>query len=91
MEKYKKVIKYNKFKVPAPTSNEKFELLDGSCSVSDIRDYFKYIIKKHKLLTDNPPISVNVNKTENRITFRIKKGYYLELLTPETMKLIGNI
>ena len=31
-----------------------------------------------------------VNKTENRITFEIKTGYYLELLTPETMKLLGN-
>ena len=91
MEKYKKVIKHNKFKVPAPIWNEKLELLDVSCSVSDIRDYFKYIIKKHKPLTDNPPISVHENKIENRITFRIKKGYYLELLTPETMKLIGNI
>ena len=30
-----------------------------------------------------------VNKIENRITFEIKTGYYLELLTPETMKLIG--
>ena len=90
MDKYKKVTKYNKFKAPAPPWNEKFELLDGSCSVSDIRDYFKYIIKKHKPLTGNSP-NVHVNKIENRITFRIKKGYYLELLMPETMKLIGNI
>ena len=32
-----------------------------------------------------------VNKIENRITNKIKIGYYLELLTPQTMKLIGNI
>ena len=31
-----------------------------------------------------------INKIENRITFKIKSGYYLELLTPETMKLLGN-
>ena len=31
-----------------------------------------------------------VNRIENRITFKIKSGYYLELLTPETMKLLGN-
>ena len=31
---------------------------------------------------------IYVNKIENRITFKIKSGYYLELLTPETMKLL---
>ena len=29
---------------------------------------------------------IHVNKVENRITFKIKTGYYLELLTPETIK-----
>ena len=33
----------NKFKIPAPTWNDKFELPDGSNSVSDIQDYFEYI------------------------------------------------
>ena len=33
---------------------------------------------------------VYVNKIENRITLRIKTGYYLELLTPETIKLLGS-
>ena len=41
-------------------------------------------------MTDNPPVRTYVNKIENRITFRIKTGYYLQLLTPETMKLIGS-
>ena len=41
-------------------------------------------------MTDNPPIRVYVNKIENRITFKIKTGYYITLLTPETMKLLGN-
>ena len=33
---------------------------------------------------------IYVNKIENRITFKIKAGYYLELLTPETIKLLGS-
>ena len=43
----KKSYKNNKFKISAPTWNEEFELPDGSYSVSDIQDYFKYILKKH--------------------------------------------
>ena len=82
--------KNSKFKILAPTWNDKFELPDGSYSVSDIQYYFDYIIKTHKEKTDNPPIGICVNKIEHRITFRIKTGYYLELSTPETMKLLGN-
>ena len=33
---------------------------------------------------------IYLNKIENRITFKIKTGYYLELLTPETMKILGS-
>ena len=77
----------NRFKISAPTWNEKFELLDGSHSVSDIQDYFEYILKKHSENVDNPSIRIYVNKMENRITFKIKSGYYLELLTPDTIKL----
>ena len=80
----------NKFKISAPTWNEKFELPDGSYSISDIQDYFEYIKKKHSENVDNPPIRIYVNRIENRITFKIKSGYYLELLTPETMKLLGS-
>ena len=47
-------------------------------------------VKKHETVTDNPSIMVYVNKIENRITFKIKTRYYLELLTPETMKVLGN-
>ena len=50
--------------------------------------WVEYIIKKHETVTHNPPISIYVNKIENKIIFRIKTGYYLELLTPETMKLL---
>ena len=80
----------NKFKISVPTWNEKFELPDGSYSVSDLQDYFEYILKKHSENVDSPPIRIYVNKIENRITFKIKSGYYLELLTTETMKLLGS-
>ena len=63
---------------------------DESNSVSDIRDYFEYILKKHGENIDNPSVKKYVNKIENRITFRIKNGYSLKLLTPETMKLLGS-
>ena len=63
---------------------------DGSYLISDIQDYFEYILKKHSESVDNPSIKVYINKIENRITFKIKNGYYLELLTPETMKLLGS-
>ena len=78
----------NKFKISAPTWSEEFELPHGSYSVSDIQDYFEYILKKHSESVDNPSIRIYVNKIQNRITFKIKNGYYLELLTPETMKLL---
>ena len=78
----------NKFKISAPTWNEEFTLSDGSYSVSDIQDYFQYILKKHGENTDKPSIQINVNKIENRITFKIKNGYSLKLLTKETMKLL---
>ena len=78
----------NKFKISAPTWNEEFELPDGSYSISDIQNYFEYTLKKHSESVDNLPIKIYVNRIENRITFKIKSGYYLELLTPETMKLL---
>ena len=65
-------------------------LPDLSYSISDIQDYFEYILKEHSESVDNSPIRIYVNRTENRITFKIKSGYYLELLKPETMKLLGS-
>ena len=53
MEKYKNT-KIKKFEKSAATWNEKFELPDGSYSVSDIQDYFECILKKHGKMTDNP-------------------------------------
>ena len=90
VEKYKKSYKNNKLKISAPTWNEEFELHDGSYFVSDIQDYFGYIIKKHETVTGNPSRMIYVNKIENRITFKIKTEYYFQLLTTETMKLLGS-
>ena len=80
----------NKFKRSAPTWNDKFELPDGSYSVSDIQDCFEYIFKKQGENTDKPPVQIYVNKIEKRVTFKIKDGYSLELLTHETIKLLGS-
>ena len=58
--------------------------------MSDIQDYFEYIKKKHGDDIDKPSIQIYVNKIENRITFKIKNGYSLELLASKTMKLLGS-
>ena len=79
--------KNNNFEVSPLTWNEEFKLPDESYSVSDIQEYFDYIIEKHETVIDNPLIRIYVNK-ENRTTFKIKTGYYLEFLTPETIKLL---
>ena len=80
----------NKFKISGPAWNDSFNLPDGSYSIADIQDYFEFIIKKHETLTENPPIQIYPNKIKNRIVFKIKTGYKLELLTPETMRLLGS-
>ena len=74
--------KNNEFKIHAPTWNETFDLPDGSYLINYIQDHFEYIIKKHKTITDeNSSIKICVNRIKNRIVFRIKTGYKLELLT----------
>ena len=82
--------KNNKFEISAPKWSDEFELPDGSYSISDIQDYFEYILKEHNESVDDQPIEIFVNKNKNRIVFKIKNGYYLELLTPETIKLLGS-
>ena len=86
----KSVYNNNKFKISAPTWNDEFDLTDGSYSISDIQDSFELIIKKHKTLTGNPPIQIYPNKIKNRVVFKVKTGYKLELLSPKTMKLLGS-
>ena len=79
----------NKFKIPAPT-NDFFDLPGGSYSISDLQDYFEFIIKKHEALSENPGIQIYPNKIKNIIIFKVKKAYKLELLSPETTKLLGS-
>ena len=76
----------NTFNVSAPTWNDKFEFPSGYILYL-IQDYFEYLLKKHGENIDNLSIRVYVNNKENRITFKIKTEYYLELLT---MKLLGS-
>ena len=71
----------NKFKISASTWSEEFELPDGSYSVSDIQEYFEYILKKQSESVANPLIRIYVNKIENKTMFKFKNGYYLEPLT----------
>ena len=80
----------NKFKISAPTWNETFDLPDGSYTIDDIQDYLEFIIKKHETLTDNRSIKIYSNKIKNIIVFKIKNGYKIELLAPDTMKLLGS-
>ena len=86
----RKQYKNNKLKLIAPIWNDEFELPDGSYSVSVIQDYIKYIIKKHEILITVPPIHVYTNIIINRLVFKLKDGYRIQLQTPETMKSFGN-
>ena len=67
----------NKFKISAPTWSKEFELTGGSYSISDIQDYFEYILKKHSESVDNPSIRIYKNKIKNRITLKLKMGIIL--------------
>ena len=80
----------NKCKALAPTWNDTFDLPNGSYSIADIQDYFEFIIKKRETLTENLSIQIYTNKIKNRIVFKVKTGYKLELLSSETMKLLGS-
>ena len=80
----------NKCKINASTWNDEFNLPNGSYSVSDIQYYFEYNIKNHETIAGNPPVQIYVNKIKNRIVFKIKTAYKLELLIEETMQLLGS-
>ena len=72
----------------APTWNNEFELLDGSYSVSEIHDNFRYIIKQHKVLSDNPPIYIYINRIKiKRWIYQHKRGYNLELEAKKKKKI----
>ena len=67
-----------------------FDLPHGLYNTSEIQDYIEYIIKKHKTIGENAPILIYSNTINNRIVFKIKSRYKLELLSKETMKLLGS-
>ena len=80
---WKKSYKKINLKYQLQHKKKELELLDRSCSISDIQDYVEYTLKDHKEKTEHLSI-------ENTITFAIRTGYFLEILTPETLKLLGN-
>ena len=80
----------NKFRISAPTWNETFDLPDGSYNISEIQNYIEYMIKKHETISENAPILIYANTINNGIVFKIKSGYKLELLSKETIKLLGS-
>ena len=63
---------------------------DGLYNIPKIQDYIEYIIKKHETTAETSPILIYANTINNRILFKIKTGYKLELLSKETMKLLGS-
>ena len=66
-------------------------LPDGSYTIASIQDYFEFIVKKRETITnDVSPILIYPNKVNNRVVFKIKTGYKLELLSEETMNLLGS-
>ena len=86
----KSIYNNNKFKISAPTWNDTFDLPDGSYNIPAIQNYIEYVIKKHEPIADTAPILIYANKISNTIVFKIKTGYKLELLSKETMKLLGS-
>ena len=80
----------NKCKIYVPIWTDELDLSDGSYCIADIQDYFDFIIKKHETLNENSPVQIYPNKIKNRIVFKVKTRYKLELLSPETMRLLGS-
>ena len=86
----KSIYNNNTFKISARTWNDTFDLPDGSYNIPAIQNYLEYIIKKHETIADTAPILIYANNIINRIVFKIETGYKLELLSEETMKLLGS-
>lgn len=70
------------------TWDEEFEQSDRSYSISNIQDYFQYIITKQDM-HDKPPVEIYVKTIQKRVPFKTKSRYYLELLTPKTMVVLN--
>ena len=76
-KKIKSSYNNNKFKISSPTWNDKFDLPDGSYFVSDIQDYFEYILKRHGEDIDKPSVQIYVNKMKIRLHLKLKMGIVL--------------
>ena len=86
----KSIYNNDKFKISAPTWNDTFDLPDGSYNIPAIQNYFEYVIKKHETIGEVSPILIYTNTITNRVVFKVKTAYKLELLSKETMKLLGS-
>ena len=84
----------NKFRLSGPTWSEDVTIPDGSYEISQIQNYFlDEVIKKHESYVksnEQSTILIYANRILKRVNFRIKTGYKLELLTNETMRLLGD-
>ena len=77
----KSIYNNNKFKISAPTWNDTFDLPDGSYNIPAIQNYLEYVIKQHEAIVETVPILIYASKITNRVVFKIKTGYKLELLS----------
>ena len=87
-KKKKDLIMNLKYQLQHGMMNLNYQMNHVLCQIFKI--YFEYILKKHGENIDYPSITIYLNKIANRITFKIKTGYYLEPLTPEKMKVRGS-
>ena len=69
--------KNNKLKISAPKWNDNFELPDGSYLISDIQDYFEYILKKYNENIVNPSIRIYVKKMKIELNLKLNQDIIL--------------
>ena len=86
----KSIYNNKKFKISPPTWNDTFDLPDGSYNAPAIQNYIEYVVKKHGTIAETASTLTYANKITNRIVFKIKTGYKLELLLKETLTLLGS-
>ena len=84
----------NRIRLSGPRWSKDITIPDGSYEIYQIQNYFlNEVTKKHESTAksnEQSPIFIYANRILNRVSFRIKTGYKLELLTNETMRLLGD-
>ena len=88
-KKIKNIYK-NNFKIQLRHGMKSLNQLMGDILYQIFKTILSISSKNHEAVTDNPNIMIYVNTIKNKITFKTKTGYYLELSTPETIKLLGS-